>query len=215
VKTAAYASSTRRAILRLLSDGQPYRKIKDRHKVSVSTIQRWATESGIKSGSKLSEVGFNEKMEAWANSIRDLPLREGETRLDKDLRNRKKFGPSAEEKKKSLLSFSELADPDEYEKAIEQHVGSLKGQLAKATSPEEQVKLLTSGVMLMQLRTLIDEPPPLASWNDIKTCVGLLRQSLGMDSEKAGAEAADLRVLNGKVPTKKKKVQEAEVISSS
>ena len=157
MKTAAYASSTRRAILRLLSDGQPYRKIKDRHKVSVSTIQ----------------------------------------------------------KKKSLLSFSELADPDEYEKAIEQHVGSLKGQLAKATSPEEQVKLLTSGVMLMQLRTLIDEPPPLASWNDIKTCVGLLRQSLGMDSEKAGAEAADLRELNGKVPTKKKKVQEAEVISSS
>lgn len=221
---AAFPYATRLACLRLYSAGEhSVREIGKMHKVSPATLMGWARRAQIKNGSKLTEEELNEKIGHWAEELRALAPHDPDNPKSHKIKERKdraKFGTPEEEKHKNISQFEKLTDPDDWRKAIDTHFKGTVAQLKNEDlTPEGQVNMLTLQMLLVQLKGMVDSPPPVLTWSDAERVIKLTRLTLGMDKDNGdSSRGADLRILNAVVekekrPKKKGKVVEAEVDS--
>jgi hypothetical protein len=213
---AAFPYSVRRACLRSFSDGEAsYGDIEKMFTIKSSTFRGWAKVAGIDRGSKLTDTDLDAKIAEWGERVRDIPLRDegGDVEVQqwiKDRKNRHKFGETEENKAKALSAYESLADPGDWVAAVDGHFKNAVQQLSNPElSPEMQVNLMTTQLLLVQLKGMIEAPPPVNTWADGERVIKLLRLTLGMDADKGSAErAVDLRVLNSPMnsaPGKRKK----------
>lgn len=211
-KQLLYPWPIRQKCLRMYSDGASLRSIQSITGVQYNTFKGWAKAADITQGSKLSEDEFANKMESVAASFQKQEVKAatteaGTTRREnaKARRDRKKFGPTRQDRAKALLTFSEFADPTEYEAAIDSHKDRIVAELGRANTPEDQVKALTAGILMAQLKTMVDNPPPIVTWADGERVINLLRKTLGMDAKGADDDrnVIDLRVLNASIKSGK------------
>ena len=197
-----YPYSTRFKALKLYSEGHYPAKIAEFIGCSKETLKVWFKETGIKRDMKLSDAEIDEKMQVWGDKLRSQPLPSDATpaqKAKKERNDRKKFGPTPEQKAVSLATFESLGDPDEYREAIQQHFDKVTSELGKESTLQGQVTTMTSGLLIAQLKGLIDNPPPVVTWSDAERVINLLRKTLDMDKDKGNkGTRIDLTILNAK-----------------
>lgn len=200
-----YPINTRRAVLRLFSDGVRQSSIKEKYKVDPATFRAWAKSAEVIHGSRLSNEELEERIENWRNKMRarDVHVPEGkdpQTRRQKNL-DRHKFGPTAQEKAHTAsLTEAMNSNPEEYKQVLAQHFDQANAQMSRETTMEGQMNAMWAGYLLTQMRGIIDAPPPVTTMADVERIFKMFRTTFGMDDKKGGAtEAADLRILTAKV----------------
>ena len=218
--------SIRRKALRLYSDGHSSTKISAMLGASVHTVRAWVKAAGVPSKSNLSEEELDAKIEAWGLDVQkyaDSQISENAVEGARRKRtgassHRAKYGVSPMEKANAVKNFEELGDPEVYQQAIKEHFSQVSEQLSHDNTLAEQVKSLSSGLLLVQLKGMIDAPPPVTSWSDAEKVIKLLRLTLNMDAQKTDERPRiDLTIINGKTGKKRQErvinVPAKEVIS--
>ena len=218
--------SIRRKALRLYSDGHSSTKISAMLGASPHAIRKWVQDAKVPSKSNLSEEELDAKIEAWGLDVQkygDAQIAENAAESTKRRRtgrasHRAKYGSSPLEKANAVKSFEELGDPQVYQDAIKEHFGQVTEQLSHDNTLAEQVKSLSAGLLLVQLKAMIDNPPPVTSWSDGEKVIKLLRLTLNMDAQKTDERPRiDLTIINGKTGKKRQErvinVPAKEVIS--
>lgn len=207
-----YPLHIRRAVLRMFSDGVKQTEIVRMHGVHFNTFRKWADEAAIFKGQKITDEELDAKIEKWGHQYRTRELAAGASKIRKQRKDDAKFGRTTEHKEKSLASFEQLGDPKQYQEALGEHFTRMTDELGRAQSIEDQMTALSAGILMAQMKTLIDNPPPILTWADGERVIKLLRTTLGMDEKKGGGsdDRVDLRVVSAKPVGKKGKIVEAE-----
>lgn len=209
-----YPLHIRRAVLRMFSDGVKQTDIVRMHGVHFNTFRKWAEEADIHKGQKITDEELDAKIEKWGHRYRTRELAAGASKVRKERKDDAKFGRTKEHKEKSIATFESLGDPQMYREAIEAHFQRTTEELGRAQTIEDQIKGMTVGVLLAQLKGMIDNPPPVLTWNDGARVLDQLWKWTGMDGKGGGGgdEKVDLRVVSAKPATPKRggKIIEAE-----
>lgn len=217
--------TTRRNCLKALSEGTRQLHIAQRYQLDSSTIFRWAQSIGLKRGDNIGEEELDRRLQELAERERA----EAVTPHKKDVLNRKygvpkppkpppanPYGPrKPKEPVPSVLEpllVSDEVTPEDYERAIQQFTEQIAVEMGQETTIEGQIKQLTGGLLLEQLRLLKGNLPPVATWADVERVIKLTRLNFGMDDAAKGMKRVDLTLLNGKLPVVKGKVVDAEVV---
>lgn len=217
--------TTRRNCLNALSEGTRQYHIAQRYQLDSATIGRWAQAIGLKRGDNVGEEEIDRRLEVLAEKERAS----AETPHKKNVLNRK-FGvppppkpppknPRGPNKPREAvpsvlepLMVSDEVTPEDYERAIQQFTEQIAVEMRQETTIEGQIKQLTGGLLLEQLRLLKGNLPPVATWADVERVIKLTRLNFGMDDATKGMKRVDLTLLNGKLPVVKGKVVDAEVV---
>lgn len=199
-----YPINTRKAVLRMFSDGIRQLSIKEKYKVDPATFRGWAKATGIIHGSRITDEDLEERLESWRKRLkaRDVHVPDGAPRTRKQRHlDRHKFGPTAEDKAHTAsLTEAMNSNPEEYKQVLAQHFDQANAQMSRETTMEGQMNAMWAGYLLTQMRGIIDAPPPVTTMADVERIFKMFRTTFGMDDKKGGAtEAADLRILTAKV----------------
>ena len=216
MRRITYPYTLKREVLKLYSEGVTPKVLIDRYNVNRSSLNLWAKQTGIKRGSNLTDEQLEAAMVEYARKFEHLEVKEGgdqaKRKASQKRKNLHKLGPTPEYKAGALATFEKLGDPEEYTQAISEHFDQVTEQLSYDNTLAEQVKSLSTGLLLVQLKQLIDCPPPMVTWTDAERVIKLLRLTLNMDGEKASKAARiDLTILNGKVEKKGKVIDAVDV----
>lgn len=193
----------RRAALKGFAEGRTLRDIAAECKVSAPAVQKWAKEAGVQKGAPLTDEELDAIIERWSENHRNMEIRGEATerkKAHKESKMRQKFGLSKDDKAKSVASFKDLGDIDEFRSKIKEQADLNQVMMSGAMSPQEQAKGMMLGILYPQLHELIGNLPPITNWADVERFMKLVRLTLGMDREdvKEGV-GADLKILNAKV----------------
>ena len=198
--------SVRRKALRLFSNGHPAPKIAAMLGCSKETVKSWCKEAKVYSKSNLTDEELDQKIVDWGLDPKFDDSRVAYTTPETAARktnirksHRSKFGPSPLDKEAAIKSLDTVEDPDAYAEAITEHLANVNEQLSYDNTLPEQVKTLTAGLLLRQLKMTIECPPPVVTWTDAERVIKLLRLTLGMDIQKdTEKKRIDLTIINGK-----------------
>lgn len=214
-RVKSYHVALRLKVLRMISDGISFRETAKIAGVSLTTVMNWCKETDVASGSKLTTEELEAKMEAWRESCRSRGLKFDEedpkAKAKFEQKERKRFGPTQEERDEALAKFQSVGDLQQYLDMIGTHFNRITEEMYAADTPEGQVNAALAGTLLVQLKGLISAPPAITTMGDMEKFFKMIRTTFGMDQKEGNEDRADLRVLNAKV-SGKGKIREAEIV---
>ena len=220
--------STRRNCIIAVSQGVTQSEVARRYQVDKGTLCRWLKALGIKKGDGLTEEEIDARLAKLAETER-----EGVTDAREIAKLNRKWGlskpkpppanPRGPRKPREVipsvlepLLVSEEVTVEDYDRAIQQFTQQIAAEMGQETTIEGQIKAMTGGLLLEQLRLLKGNLPPVATWADVERVVKLTRLNFGMDDAAKGVKRVDLGLLNGKAPMvkaqKREKVIDAVVV---
>lgn len=90
--------------------------------------------------------------------------------------------------------------------AVHANLRRAAAELSSASTPQEQVTLLTAMTLMKQLIGILENPPEIESWSDVQRIHKMIRETLDMDSRSTAKGGADFAILNNFKPTKGKTI---------
>lgn len=207
-----FPKSVRLAALILHSHGRSLKVVGNQLGISYQTVYRWAQKCKVSKFDHLTEEQAEEKLEIYAEEMRALSEEETDPHVirAREALNRHKFGGSKEHKNKAALALESLGgDLDKWKEDLNDHFALVVEQMESATTPEQQIAAVQGGILLRQLKMVLEDPPPITTMADFEKLHKMIRENFSMDEKRQGqGEGLDLRIANAKVG--KGRVIEAE-----
>lgn len=205
--------TTRRNCLLAVAAGSKGSHVAKRYQVNASTITRWMQSINMKRADNLSVEEIDRRLDALAEreraeavtdqKKRALAKRYGLPTVKKPgpknpYGPRKPDAPDPDDLEPGLTT--DKVEPEDYDRMLDKLTEHVASEMGIATTVEQQIKIMTGGVLLEQLKLLKGNLPPVTTWSDVEKVIKLTRLNFGMDDDKGGAKRVDLTLLSGKRP---------------